>query len=121
MQRLLKLDAPSFLEVNGQDKTEDKTENIPIETDSYPQETEDGESGRPLDERKLDYIQSTPGTKPRAQSSVSSFLRSVKRSATLCASDSQVYRSTNPSPYSSRATELGMTPPIAPSSFILIL
>lgn len=91
-----------------------------------PEAKEDGEakfqSERPLDERKLDYIHSTPGGQPRAQSSVRIHICApVFETWFVIVIHFRTYRSINLYLSCLRATDCETIPPIALNFFIRIL
>lgn len=99
---------------------------MPMQPLPGPEAKEDGEakfqSERPLDERKLDYIHSTPGAQPRAQSSVRIYICApVFETWFVIVIHLRTYRSINLYLNCSRATDCETIPPIALSFFIRIL
>lgn len=110
--------------MDGEQEAQDDGESKPMEPLPGSEAKEDigveDQPGRSLDERKLDYVHSTPGTQPRSQSSVrillfASLLCLIVRLTSGC------LRLINLYPNSSHATELATTLPTAPNSCTLIL
>lgn len=99
---------------------------MPMQPLPGPEAKEDGEakfqSERPLDERKLDYIHSTPGAQPRTQSSVRIFICAlVFETCFVIVTYLRIGRSINLYRNYSRVTDYETIPPIVLSFYIRIL